>query len=182
MDRSEEHTLVPVDPAERAGHLVGRRLLYRSTTLVIATILGFAVLDGVDVVDSYGVDVVTARATSPDGHVLEVDHASVTRPALASPLRITVRGVSDGETVTIGIERAYLAIWDHNAVFPAPADERSVEPWVVWEFEATGGPLVVEIDGRLEPAVQSGRTGHVVLLDESDEPYVAVELHTRVMP
>jgi len=182
VDRSDEHVLVPVDPAERTGHLAGRRVLYRTTTLVIAVILGFAVLDGVDVVDSYGVDIVTVSEAAADGRVLEVDHASVTRPALASPLRITVLGVTDGETVRIGIERTYLAIWDHNAVFPAPADERSVEPWIVWEFEAAGDPLVVEIDGRLEPAVQSGRTGHVALLDDSDRPVVEVTLHTRVMP
>ena len=182
MDRSSGHVPVPVDPAEAPAHLGRRRLLYRSTTLVITGILGLAVLDGVDVVDSYGVDIVSVSETAPDGHVLTVDHASVTRPALASPLRITVSGVRQGDTVRIGIERTYLAVWDHNAVFPAPAEERSVEPWIVWEYEVVVDPLVVEIDGRLEPAVQSGRTGRIALLDEQDRPLVDVEVHTRVMP
>ena len=130
-----------------------RRLLYGFVNALLVVVLGLAVLDGLDVVDAVGVDVRTATAAAPDGIGLAVDYTAVTRPALAGPLRIHVTGVRDGERVRIGIERSYLSAWDHNAAFPAPDAEASIEPWVVWEYDATGPELVIEIDARLEPGV-----------------------------
>jgi hypothetical protein len=111
-----------------------------------------------------------------------VEFPGVTRPGLASPLRITIAGLLAGERVVVGLDRQYLAMWDHNAVFPAPDTERSVEPWIVWEYVASGSRLVIELDLRVEPSVQWGRTGHVALLDGDDLPIVVAHLHTRVMP
>mgnify|MGYP000863739209 FL=1 len=178
--RSRELDILPVDPADTS--LRGRRVLYGSVSLLLAVVLGVAVLDGLDVVDGYGVDIATAEARSADGIHLAVEHPSVTRPALAGPIRIHVDGLHGGEPVRIGIERRYLSIFDHNAVFPAPADESWSDPWVVWQYQANGTSLVIEIDGRLEPAVQQGRTGHVAVLDAHLQPVVEVELHTRVAP
>ncbi|MFN8023442.1 MAG: hypothetical protein U0Q03_18080 [Acidimicrobiales bacterium] len=180
MRRSRELDILPIDPA--GASLRGRRILYTSVSLLLVVVLGLAVLDGLDLVDAYGVDIATAEATGPGGIHLAVDHPSVTRPALADPIRIHVDGLHDGELVRLGIERRYLSIFDHNAVFPAPTDESWSDPWVVWEFEADGTSLEVEIDSRLEPAVQQGRTGHVAVLDAQLEPIVEVELHTRVAP
>ena len=180
MDRSEATMLEPIDPTPDT--LRRRRVLYAVVTTAVVSLLCAAILDGLDVVDTFGVDVRTETAVAADGRTLLVDHAAVTRPALASPLRIEVDGLTDGEVVRIGIERAYLSIWDHNAVFPAPERESSAEPWIVWEYEATGPRLVIEIDGRLEPAVQSSRTGHVALLDDTNHPLAEVALRTRVLP
>jgi hypothetical protein len=162
--------------------LRSRRWLYRSSTAVLVAVVGVVMVDGAALVDVVGVDSAEVRRQAPDGSTLLVEFPSVTRPALASPLRITVGGLAAGERVTLGIDRQYLAMWDHNAVFPAPDAERSVEPWVVWEYVASGTQLVIELDLRVEPGAQWGRTGHVSMLDHHDLPIVTAYLHTRVMP
>jgi hypothetical protein len=180
MRRSSELDILPVDPHEAS--LGSRRLLYGCVTTLLAVVLGLAALDGLDAIDIYGVDIATATATGAGGIRLAVDHPTVTRPALADPIRIRVDGLHDGDHVRLGIERTYLSIFDHNAVFPAPADESWSDPFVVWEYDVIGTSLVVEIDSRLEPAVQRGRSGRVAVLDEQGVPIVEVELHTRVAP
>jgi hypothetical protein len=179
MDRSGD-AFVPIVADPRA--LRGRRLLYGTVTTAVFAILGLAVLDGFDIVDSVGVDTRTATATSADGHVLTVEYTAVTRPALASPLRIEVTGLGEGERIRLGIERAYFTIWDHNAAFPAPDAEAFVEPWVVWEYEAGGPTLIVEIDARLEPGVQSSRAGRIALLDPDGRTLAGVDITTHVRP
>jgi hypothetical protein len=170
------------DGAGAGAGLRGRRRLYRTSSTAVAAVIGLVMIDASALVDVVGVDTVETSRAAPDGRTLVVEFPSVTRPALASPWRITVDGLDPGERVVLGIDRHYLAMWDHNAVFPVPEAERSVEPWVVWEYVASSSRLVVELDLRLEPAVQWGRTGHVALLDDRDEPIVVADLHTRVMP
>ena len=141
-----------------------------------------AVLDGLHVVDVYGVD--TARvAASGGGYALEVRYGTVTRPALATPFEIVVER-SDGfdGPVTVGVTRSYLALWDENGLLPAPSGETTGGPWVLWEFDPPPGDvLTIVYDARIEPAAQSGRDGSVAVF-EDDEPVVRVDFHTAVRP
>ncbi len=53
---------------------------------------------------------------------------------------------------------------------------------MVWEFDPPDGEdLHVRYDGRIEPALQSGRSGSVTVLDGT-EVVAEVEFHTRVWP
>lgn len=180
MDRSGRRSIEPIEADQRA--LRRRRTLYDTVTLSIVLVLGAATLDGLDLVDAVGVDVVSTTATASDGTRLTVDHPSVTRPGLAGPLRITVSGLDDGVPVRIRVDRRYLSIWDQNALTPTPERESSADGGVVWEFESTGAELVVELDGRLEPAVQSGRSGTISLVDAAGTVLVEVAVETRVLP
>ena len=49
-------------------------------------------------------------------------------------------------------------------------------------YESTGDEVVVELDGRLEPAVQSGRSGTIALVDAAGRALVEVDVATRVLP
>ncbi|MCB1002114.1 MAG: hypothetical protein KDB40_22660 [Acidimicrobiales bacterium] len=180
MDRSRRPSIEPIDADPRT--LRSRRRLYDVVTLSIVFVLGAATLDGLDLVDTVGVDVVTSSAAASDGTRLTVDHPSVTRPGLAGPLRVTVSGLDDGDPVRIRVDRRYLSIWDQNALTPTPDRQMSVDGGVVWEYESTGDEVVVELDGRLEPAVQSGRSGTIALVDAAGRALVEVDVATRVLP
>jgi hypothetical protein len=81
-----------IDHLEAAEPRHVRRLqaLHLATTVVLVVIVALGVLDGLGVVPAYGVD--TARATaSGGGYELEVEYATLSRPALATPFTITVR-------------------------------------------------------------------------------------------
>jgi hypothetical protein len=165
-----------------APQLRRRRILYGVVNFLIVSVLGLAVLDGIDLVDTVGVDVRTVSADGPDGLGLAVEYTAVTRPALAGPLRIHVTGLREGQRVRVGIERDYLAAWDHNAAFPAPDAEVSSEPWVIWEYDASGPELVIEVDARLEPGEQTSRSGRVAILDDSAVTVAQVAFTTHVRP
>lgn len=182
----EGHAVHPDDPAT-ARVIRQRRWLFRATWGLLVLLLGTAVLDGFDVVDVYGVEdaAVTDRG---DGVELEVRYPSTSRPALASPFRITVRregGWSDDETVRIGIRRDYLEAWDLNGIIPAPSAETNGEDtdMIVWEFDPPGGDeLVVTYESRIEPGVQSARRGWVAVLDDDDAELARVSFRTQVRP
>ena len=111
----------------------------------------------------------TVRAEG-GGYTLEVSYPSVSRPALASPFEIMVTrpGGFDGP-VTLAVTRDYLKMWDENGLVPAPAGETTAGEWVRWEFEPPDGDeLTVFYDARIEPAVQSGRTGRVAVIDDGE--------------
>jgi hypothetical protein len=175
---------------EPGGATVIRRraLLHRITWSVVLIILGLAVIDGLGVLDVFGVDTGTV-SSSGGGVELSVEHPTVSRPALASPFRITVTkdgGWDDGEQVKVAVRRDYLELWDLNGVLPGPADEEGAEDpaWVVWAFDAPAGDrLVVTYEARIEPGVQlANRRGAVAVLDDDDEVLAEVSFTTRVMP
>jgi len=142
--------------------------------LVIAGLLGFL-----------GVRSTTAVA-SGNGFALEVTHASVTRPGLATPLDLKV-STDDGSPlpakVTTRIGSSYLAIFDENGLDPQPVSSFQSEEWTWWTFEVPNGATILEVsfDARLEPAVQWGQ-GSTAAVEVGDEEVVAVDFETRVLP
>jgi hypothetical protein len=159
-----------------------RRRMHRVATLLLATLLLAAVLDGLDIVDAYGPDEDRVTA-SGGGFTLTVEHPSVTRPALASVLRLEVRrpGGFD-EPVQVAVSRSYLESFDLNGVLPAAASETALGRWIIWEFDPPpGDELVITYEARLEPGLQSGRDGEAAILVD-DEPVARVRFHTAVRP
>lgn len=145
--------------------------------------MAVAVADGLSVMDVFGVDTGTAVAVAGSRR-LEVDHPTVARPGLAAPLTIEVRDPEgfDGP-VAISVSRAYIGMWDWNAMLPEPSGQSVDDDRIVFEFDPPEGDvLVVRLDGRIEPGVQSTRAGEIALLDDSGADAAVVEVRTRVMP
>jgi hypothetical protein len=167
---------------ETDRQLANRRTLYAATTIVLTVIMGLGVVDALGWFDAYGVDTGTVRAAG-GGYTLDVAYPSVSRPALASPFEIVVTrpGGFDGP-VTLAVTGAYLKMWDENGLVPAPAAETTDGEWVQWEFDPPDvDELTVFYDARIEPAVQSGETGKVAVIDNG-RPVVEVEFRTEVRP
>lgn len=159
-----------------------QRRLYVVVTAALSVIIGLAVTDGLRVTSAYGVRT-SHRTASAEGYVLVVDYASVTRPGIASPFTIEVRspGGFDGP-VTLGVDRAYLRMWDENGLSPAPSGERVRGAWIDWTFDAPDGDvLTVTLDARVEPGVQAGRDG-AVQLTVGGRTIAEASFRTRVMP
>jgi hypothetical protein len=151
---------------------------------VLAVLLALALVDGLDLVDVYGVDVTTARAEGPSGQVLEVDHTAVTRAALASPFRIRVTDPNGFDApITIAVSRPWIEIWDENGMYPTPSAETADGRWVIWEFDPPDGDTFEFFyDARLEPARQSSQDGAVELRDADGATLARVTFSTTVRP
>lgn len=165
------------------AHVIGRRrLLHRIVGGLLALVMILAVLDGLDALNALGPDE-RRVAASGGGFELDVEYPSVTRPALASVFRITVR--RDGgfdEPVQVAVSREYLEAWDLNGVLPSPAAETSLGEWVVWEFDPPpGGELLITYESRVEPGQQTSVPGAVAVLVE-DEPVAEVRFTTAMRP
>ena len=181
MSSTVERLTHPAEP-EAAPILWRRKWLFRIVMGSVCVLLALTVLDGFDVVDVVGPDEDTVSATG-EGYVLEVEHPSVSRPALASVFRITV-GQEGGfdEPLQIGVSRSYLEALDLNGVLPAPSGETAVGPWIVWEFDPPpGDELTITYEARIEPGLQASRDGRVAVF-EDDEPVLEVEFTTTVRP
>jgi hypothetical protein len=113
-------------------------------------------------------------------------HTEMTRAGLATPWSAevsTVDGSALPEMVTVGMTTSYLASFDLNGLSPTPSSSFSTEEWTWWEFEVPPGEssLHVELDVRLEPAVQWARSGSVAL-EIAGERRASVDFTTWVMP
>jgi hypothetical protein len=179
----ELHTLGVVHPERGDGpvRMRNHRLVYGATTAVLLGLLVVAVLDVRHPV--LGVDSTVVTATGPDGVVLTVQYATVTRPALASPFAIEVTKVDgfDGP-IELAISRPWIEVWDENGFYPGPDAETGDLDWVVYEFAPPdGGTFRLFYDARLEPARQESVDGSVELR-ANGVAIAAVELHTAVRP
>ena len=129
----------------------------------------------------------TASASSAGGgYEMRVTYARITRPGLATPLDVEVSrrdGAALDGPVQVAVTAHYLAMFDVNAVSPAPSSESRTPDEVVWEFDPPpgGGPLAISLDARVEPGIQWGRDGEVQVLD-GGEPVVGTRFHTWVTP
>lgn len=124
------------------------------------------------------------RVSAASGGVeLTVEHPSVTRAGLDSPWSVEVRreGGFDGP-VRLRTTSSYFDRFDENGLDPEPASATQDARWITWEFDQPSGDvLVVSLDARLAPTVQSGMSATTELLD-GDRPVVGVTYRTRVMP
>jgi hypothetical protein len=161
-----------------------RRNVLRIGTAVLSGVMALAALDGVGAVDAVGPDTTTVRARG--GEVsLTVRHATVTRPALATPLEITVTraGGFGGQDVEVAITTDYLLLFDLNGILPAPAEETADGDRQVWTFSPPeGDTLRIVYEARIEPAAQGGRSGRVAVLGAGGQDEVAVSFTTSVRP
>lgn len=132
-----------------------------------------------------GVRTDIARA-SGGGLTLSVLHSSVARAGLAAPFSIEV-AAEDGsplpETITVRVDSAYLAMFDDNGMEPQPSSSFNTSRWTWWEFEIQPGQdsLRVDLDFRLEPAVQWGRRASAAIEIDGVE-VVSAGFVTWVLP
>lgn len=166
-------------PAEHEGRSRSDRVLH-ALILGLVGVLVVAALSGL-----LGVTTTTTAAEG-GGYRIEVRHATVTRPGLATPFGVNLTRL-DGEalpaTVTLRVDAEYLSIFDENGLDPGPASAYADGQGVEWTFEIPAGAreLAVDLDARLEPAVQARRQhGSVALI--GDEPVVVAEFTTWVLP
>lgn len=161
-----------------------RRLLYRIVTGLFVVGVVLTALDAVDALDVWGVDDATYSADS-GAYELEVRVGTVSRPGLATPFVVSVRhrGGFD-RPIRLAVDQRYMALWDANGFVPTPAEETADGTRVIYQFAAppAGDRFVMQYDGRIEPAAQTGRDGFVALLDASGAEIVRVDFETRLMP
>jgi hypothetical protein len=161
-----------------------RRILYATTTSVLATVMGLAAIDALGVIDVYGVDTAHVRAVAGDLE-LDVRYGTVSRPGLATPFEITVtRTGGFDEPVVLAVDGEYLSLWDENGLDPEPSASTADGSVVMWEFDPprAGDVLMITYDARIEPAAQHGKAGRVAVLDADGLEIVAVTFTTRVLP
>lgn len=120
------------------------------------------------------------------GYTMDVLRAVVTRPGLATPFFVEVRtedGSSLPETVTLQLDADYLGIFDLNGLQPTPSTTFNRDSSTWWTFEVPPGQtsLRVDMDARLEPAVQWASRGSVTLHSDG-ESVATAEFTTWVMP
>jgi hypothetical protein len=172
-----------LDGADSAPARRRRLLLYRVTMGVVAGLVVLAVVDGLDLYDTVGVDAGTVRVSGDDLSVV-VEYPKVTRPALASPFRVRVeRPGGFTSPIIVAVSRPWIEIWDENGLYPTPSAETADEDWVEWEFDPPDGPTFEFFyDARLEPARQSPQFGQVEVRDTEGGVLAAVEFTTTVRP
>jgi hypothetical protein len=173
-----------LDPDHQERIWRSRRVGHAVATGALGVLMLLALLDGVDAVDSFGVDDDRVDA-SVGGTALQVRYPTVTRPALASPFEIVVtrQGGFDGQQIEVTVSTAYLSLWDLNGVFPSPAEETADGDRVHWTFDPPDGEtLRIVYEARIEPAAQDGEPGRVAVLDADGAELVAVEFETRIRP
>lgn len=175
--------LVELDRPDSAPVIRRRRWVHRATIAALVAVLGLAVLDGLDVVDAYGVDTETTFVDTPDGRLV-VQHPTVTRPALATPFRVRVEQPGGFDApITIAVSRPWIEMWDENGLYPSPSAETGDPEWVVWEFDPPeGSAFALFYDARIEPARQSGQSGEVQLRDDDGTVLATVSMRTEVRP
>lgn len=148
---------------------------------VSITLIGGLVLAGSIGLLGVRTEVVTAVG---GGYQLSVRYASVSRPGLATPLSIEVR--SDDalpEEVTILATSSYLALFDDNGMEPLPVESYNTADWTSWTFAVPPDShlLRVDLDARLEPAVQWGSDA-TVAVEVWQQRMASVDFTTKVAP
>jgi hypothetical protein len=122
-------------------------------------------------------------SASAGGYELSVTYPAVTRPGLAILWSVEVRREGGlGQEVVIATSSEYFDLFDFNQLYPQPSEETSDGRSTIWTFQAPEGDVMqITMDGRMEPAQQSGAGAITsVLLD--GRPAVEVRYSTVVMP
>src|SRR6266540_5831580 len=115
-------------------------------------------------------------ASTAAGYTMVVTHPVVTRPGLATPLRIEV-GHAGGFAgpVTLAVSREIFERFDFQNLYPNPSAETGSDAYVYYEFDPPPGDrLRVSLDGRTSPD-QNGSVGnHRVALVMDGQPVTEV--------
>lgn len=166
-------------PSEDSG-IDGPERYLRAVSFVL--IAGLVVLSLFGV---FGVRTTTTTATG-NGYRVAVFHAAVARPGLAAPFSVEVSS-EDGSAlppaVTVRVDSPYLAMFDDNGMEPTPAASYNTNRFTFWTFDVPPGAssLRVDLDARIEPAVQWGQNSSATLEIDGTE-MATVDFSTWVMP
>lgn len=176
MPVSPSGSTMPTDP-DPGWFLWERRMRWFAFGVItVLVLLGVTGLLGVRT---------SVSSVSAGDYSLEVEYATVTRAGLATPFSIVVhrQASSESETLTVAVTSDYLALFDDNGMEPTPAGSHNTPEWTTWTFEIPPGEptLRIDLDARLEPAVQWGRSGVVKVLS-GDAELVSTSFTTLVMP
>lgn len=157
----------------------GRLVWFRRGFIALLAAIVVAGLTGV-----LGVRSRTVRATAGDGTQLEVRYAQVARAGLDVPFRITVKRPSGfTDKVTLAISSDYLDLFDRNGVDPDPTAATASNDAVIWQFDPPpGDTLQVSVDMEVQGGRHWGRSGRVVVLDDTGSPLVAAGFKTWLVP
>jgi hypothetical protein len=161
---------------------VGLDAVRRARNLRRVVIAALAVFVGLGLSGVFGARTATVSAAG-GGYRLTVSYPAVTRPGLAVrySIRVDRPGGLDGP-VTVSTTRAYLELFDVNALDPQPASTTTAAGRTLWTFEDLAGEtLTVTLDARTEPARESGAEARTELL-VAGRPVVRVAYRTVVMP
>jgi hypothetical protein len=128
----------------------------------------------------------TAEATGTGGgYTLTVWYAETSRPGLATPFSLEVRSDTGDlpAEVTLRVSSSYLALFDDNGMEPDPVESYNTPEWTWWTFEIppASDVLRVDLDARLEPAVQSAETA-TAAVEIDGLQVVSVNFTTWVAP
>jgi hypothetical protein len=158
------------------------RIGYLITMVLFGAIPLAAIVEHIAEVPVYGVLSTTTSGNDGRLHVV-VHYPRVARPGLAAPFEIRMhRDGGFAGPVTVGIDAEYVAIWDENGRLPAPASESLEDNGIVWEFDPPDGDVLhARWDGRIEPAVSSGRDGEV-WVDDGSGDFVRISFRTEIRP
>lgn len=118
------------------------------------------------------------------GWSLTVEYASVARAGLDVPLRLTVeRRVPLGDELTIAVSRNYLNMFEQQGFYPDVSSTTALGDDVVLTFDVPTGAssLTVDMDGYVQPADQTGRSGTIAVLDGRSR-VVEASIHTALFP
>ncbi|WZH53905.1 MAG: hypothetical protein PIR53_07900 [Nocardioides alkalitolerans] len=154
MSTARARTWDGIDPRRtgRAGARVRRVGMGVLAAVVVAGACG-----------TWGVRTATATATT-DGLRLEVDFPRVARPGLDVTFAVTVEDPAGlPATVDVGIDAAYLHLFEAQAIQPEPASQVRRGDQVVLTFETVPGTttLVVELDHYVQPSALRGTDARV---------------------
>jgi hypothetical protein len=172
-DATTDSTLDDVRDAaqNRRGRFVRRCALAALTLFVALGLAGF-----------FGVRTATVSASS-GGYELTVEYPRVARAGLDALWRVTVRreGGFDGP-VTLTTSGDYFDIFEHQAFYPAPAEETADAGRVILTFSPPpGDTLVVAFDAYVQPASQRGRTATTAVFADGED-VVSVRYRTWLAP
>ncbi len=146
----------------------------------------FAVVFGVVILALFGVGgLTTATASTTDGTTrLTVFYATVSRPGIATPFRITVEAVGGDPLpaeLTLRVPTAYLDMFDENGLDPEPDAVSSDGVTESWTYRPDGTVLSIDFDARIQPNIHWG-TSAAISAVAGDAAPLTLTIHTRVMP
>ena len=152
-------------------------MVVRSAVLVVFLLFVLAGLLGF-----FGVKTGHARATASNGVEVELTYPRIARPALAISFAVHITNLERVKSdVVVRIRSSYLAMFDENGSSPTPADETDDGEWTTWVFDRPpSGVLDVSLDTRVEPGVQWGRNGAVVV--RTDDSQTRLDFRTWIAP